>query len=157
MNQLKQKRVLLIIIAILLLANIFTLAIMFTQKTSYKKDVRNSRKDNMVTYLKNDLKYNEGQLSSFDTIYKRHMENTNELYKEMKAEKEDRFNFLTGSAFSDSAISIAANTMAEKHKILEIKVLSYLKEVRGIGDSGQQKKFDSTFSTFMKKIKRRKK
>lgn len=158
MNESKQKRVLLIIIAILFLANTVTLVMLFMHKPAHKKDERNSRKNTMVvTYLKKDLGFNDAQLASFDSLHKKHMESVEEMFNEMRLEKEKRLKYLEEQGFSDSTIAIAGNTMAEKQKALEIKMLRHLREVRSIGTTAQQAKFDTTFIKFMNREKEKKK
>ena len=152
MNESKQKKVLLIIIAILVIANTVTL-FLFMQKSPQKKDRQNSRKNNTIFYLKNDLNYNDVQIASYDSLHKKHMESTESLFKEMRIEKEKNLKLLSQKGFSDSITEIAANTIAEKQKIVEIKMLRYLHDMRSIGTPAQQAKFDTTFFTFMNKEK----
>lgn len=155
MNESKQKRVLLIIIAILLLTNAATLAVFFMHKPGYRKHDRNARKNNTVNYLKSDLGFNEMQILIYDSMHKKHMINVESLYKEMRNEKEKGFKYLAEKDFDDSVIAIAGSKIGEKQKGLEVQMLKHLREMRSIGTPAQQSKFDTTFYKFMSREKGR--
>lgn len=148
-NESKQKKALLIIIAILVLANAVTLVMLFTHKPFHKRDSADSHRANIVNYLKNDLGFNDTQVAAYDSLHKKHMDSVQKMFNDIRLEKEKRFKYLAAQNFSDSAITIAASTMNEKQNVLEIKMLRHLRELRSIGTPAQQAKFDTTFLTFM--------
>jgi Spy/CpxP family protein refolding chaperone len=143
---------LVIIIAILLLTNIATLAVFLVNKPADKPGAT-TRKTRMTAYLKNDLGFSGEQLASYDTLYKEQMTGVDSLMDGIRQEKQNRFKFLVANSFSDSAINIAGTTMADKQKILEIKMLWHLRNVRAIGTPAQQNKFDTTFFRIMSRKK----
>lgn len=157
MNESKQKQVLLIIIAILIFANAVTLVMLFTNRPSHRKGGPNSRKNSMVTYLKKDLGFNDVQIATYDSLHKKHIEIVEEMFKEMRLEKKKSFKYLAEQGFSDSIIAITGNTISERQKGLEIKMLRHLREMRSIATPAQQAKFDTTFFKFMTREKGRKK
>ncbi len=157
MNESKQKRILLIIIATLSLANTITLLLLFMNRPGHKKDVSGSRKSNMAAYLKKDVGFSEAQIASFDSLHNDHMKSVDGMFNEMRLEKERRFKYLAAEDFNDSTIEIAGSVMSEKQKALEIKMLRYLRKVRSIGTPEQQAKFDTTFIRFMNHEKEKKK
>ena len=52
---------------------------------------------------------------------------------------------MSSNAFSDSAITVAANRSAELQKQMEIKMLTHFKEVRQLCTPAQQPAFDTLF------------
>ena len=148
-NESKQKRALLIIITILVLANVTTLAILFTHKPSHKRESTDSHRASIVNYLKKDLGFNDVQIAAYDSLHKKHMDSVQSIFNDIRLEKEKRFKYLAAQNFSDSAITVAANTMNEKQNALEVKMLRHLRELRSIGTPAQQSKFDTTFLSFM--------
>src|SRR5688572_27361644 len=105
-NPATQKKILLIIIAILLVANAFTLY-MLMQKPESKK--MRSRKEHMEQYLKKELGFNESQMKSFDSLQAQHKLETERMLENSHSEKQRRFDFLAKNHFSDSAISYAVS------------------------------------------------
>ena len=66
-------------------------------------------------------------------------------FDEMRNNKSQLFKDLGTNAFSDSAITVAANRSAELQKQMEIKMLTHFKEVRQLCTPAQQPAFDTLF------------
>lgn len=149
----KQRRVLLIIITILFLANVATLAMFFMAKPMKKKQGENSRKEKMHGYLKSELGYNEDQLNTYKEFSKLHKVSIDSIFTNMRREKENRLKEMSAQNFSDSSIAQAAARIAENQKKLEIKMLMHLRDVRALGNEEQKRKFDTGFLPYMNRNK----
>lgn len=149
----RQKRVLLIIITILFLANLATLAMFFLGKPMNKKQGADSRKERMHGYLKNELNYNDSQLNSYKEFAKQHKVSVDSLFANMRREKESRLKEMSAQNFSDSSIEQSATQIAENQKMIEIKMLNHLKDVRALGTEEQKRKFDTGFLPYMSRYK----
>jgi len=149
----RQKRVLLIIITILLLANIATLIMFFVARPGKKKEGATSRKEKMNAYLKNELSYSDAQLNAYRTISEQHKKGVDSIFDNMRVEKESRLKKMSSEDFSDSSIERAAAKMAEYQKVLEMKMLRHIKDVRSLGDEEQKLKFDTGFLHYMNRSK----
>ena len=145
----RQKRVLLIIITILFLANVATLMMFFMAKPMKKRHGEDSRTERMNGYLKKELGYNEEQLSTYKEFSKKHKLSMDSIFTDMRREKETRLKGMSLQNFSDSSIGLAATRMAENQKLLEIKMLNHLKEIRALGNEEQKRKFDTGFLNYM--------
>ena len=153
----RQKRVLLIIITILFLANIATLIIFFVGGPIKKKHGRDYRKEKMQGYLKKELGFNDQQLNTYQTISNQHRQSIDTIYRNMRREKEIRFEEMSSQNFSDSSIGQSAARIAENQKMLEVKMLKHLREVRALGNVSQRIKFDTGFLRYMNRNKSRNK
>lgn len=153
----RQKRVLLIVITILFLANIATLVIFFVSGPIKKKHGGDSRKEKMQGYLKKELGFNDQQLNTYQSISDQHRQSVDTIYRNMRREKEIRFEEMSSQNFSDSSIEQSAARMAENQKMLEVKMLNYLREVRALGNVSQRVKFDTGFLRYMNRNKSRNK
>lgn len=149
----RQKRVLLLIITILFLANVATWIIFFLASPGKKKHGGDSRKEKMQGYLKKELGYNDAQISSYQSLSEKHKASVDSMYGNMKREKENRLKEMSSQNFSDSSIEAAARQIAENQKMLEVKMLKHLKEVRALGDDRQKLKFDTGFLHYMSRYK----
>jgi hypothetical protein len=145
-----KNRILIIIITILLLANIATLAALMLNR---KSGVKETKKDRMMLFLKNDVGYSDTQLALYDSLHKRHISNTEHIVGEMHQEKENRFKGLINNDFSDSAIQLSSSAVSGKQQEMEIHMLRHLKQIRNIGTYEQKAKFDSLFFKVMSKKK----
>jgi len=130
-----QKKVLIVIIAILLIANVAMLAF-FLQKKEPEKPRRPDRKTVIANFLKNDLGFNKQQLIQFDTLSKLAHQKMGALYDSSKNNK---------NGFTDSAINFAANEAGASQKIMESQMLYHIKSIRQLCTPGQLPKFDSLF------------
>jgi Spy/CpxP family protein refolding chaperone len=153
----RQKRVLLIIITILLLANVATLVMFFVADPIPRKSGGDARKEKMKGYLKKELGYNETQLKAYETINQQHKKDVDSVFNSMRREKESRLKEMSAADFSDSSIEKAAVRMAQKHQLLEVKMLKHLKDIRALGDASQRAKFDTGFLPYMNRSRSRNK
>jgi Spy/CpxP family protein refolding chaperone len=150
-----QNKVLLVIIAILILANGVTLALLLN-KPGHKAGSK-SRKENMEGYLKKDIGFNEKQIATYDSLHTNHKREVEEMYKGMKLAKEKNFKYLAENDFSDTLITLTGRKSGDNQEQLEVKMLSYLKEIRKIATPEQRLRFDTSFYKFMNKSRSKKK
>ena len=149
---------LLILIAVLLLANLFGLAYFIFNKPSRDKGNGSSdRKNAMVGYLKNDIGFSPAQLLAYDSLTARHKRAMTAMFDTLKKEKEKRLKYISQFGFADSAINTAVAKTSGKQEMLEVKMLMHLKDVRNICDGSQKLKFDtSIYKVFAKKPEKKK-
>jgi len=141
-------KVLVMIIAILLIANIATLALFLTGRHEGKND-RDDRKNGMRNYLQQELAFSKEQMAAFDSIKSSHRTQMKAMFDGLRAEKQQTLKNLGVNQFSDSAIVIAADAAASQQKQLETKFLSHLRDVRGLCNPAQLVKFDTGFYKIM--------
>ncbi|MBC7937684.1 MAG: hypothetical protein H7Y86_20235 [Rhizobacter sp.] len=143
---------LLIIIIVLILANIGGLFFFFKNK-AYKTDGKPpaDRKEVMAKYLKEELKFNDAQMKSFDSISEKHKLATEPLFEGLREEKEKRLRFLADNKFSDSSLLQAVNRSAERQKTLDLTMLKHIRNVRALCNETQQQSFDTGFYKMMKR------
>src|SRR6476620_11933433 len=114
----RQNKILILIVAILLLANIATLIIHFTHREAGRKQT--GRKSTMENFLRKEVGYDDSQIKQFDALYSAHTKNMDSIFATMKKEKEARFNYLASQHFSDSALQAAASSMSQLQKEAEL-------------------------------------
>ena len=86
-----RSKFLLLIIVVLLLANIGGLFFFFKNK-AYKTDGHPpaDRKEVMAKYLKEELKFSDAQMKSFDSLSEKHQQVTEPMFDSLRVEKEKR-------------------------------------------------------------------
>lgn len=151
MNTQPQNKTLIIIIAILLIANIVTLSLLLMNKNGQSRSGRMDRRAQVAAFLKNEVGFKEDQLNRYDTLSKIHKAEMKSSFDEMTADREVIFKQLATRSYSDSAIETAANAMADQQKGFEIKMLHHLKEIRSMCTPAQQQVFDTGFYKIISK------
>jgi flagellar basal body-associated protein FliL len=144
-NRPEKSKILLILIAVLLLANIGGLAYFFMNKSTHKNNYSASeRKNAMAGYLKNDIGFSPAQLAAYDSLSEQHRKNMMPLFEQLKKEKENRLKYVAQFQYADTAIATAVSKAALQQQMVETKMLLHLKEVRNLCNEEQKIKFDSS-------------
>ena len=146
----RNKKTLLVLIAVLLLANIAGLAYFFMNKSVHKKnDWAMQRKNAMKSYLKNDLGFSSVQLQQYDSFNGQHHRLVEPMFEQLKTEKENRLRFLAENKYADSSIYLAVSRSAERQKMLDIQMLLHLKDIRSLCTDAQKQMFDTSIYRMM--------
>ncbi len=143
-NRPRNSKYLLILIAVLLLANIVGIVFFLNNKAGGSKNGSSERKNAMVGYLAKDLGFSADQLVVYDSLTARHRRNLGPMFDQMKKEKEKRLRYVAQNGFADTAINTAVAITAARQQALETKMMMHLKDVRDICTEEQKLKFDST-------------
>lgn len=142
----------LLIIIVLLLANIGGLFFFFKNK-AYKNDQKPpmDRKEMIGKYLKDELKFDAAQLTSYDSISEKHKIESEPLFEDLRGEKEKRLRFLADNNYSDSALIQTVNRSAEHQKNLDLKMLEHIRNIRALCTATQKQSFDTGFYKILKR------
>ena len=140
-------RIFIIIIALLLIANIATLAMLLSNKSGHRED----HKSVMRGYLKNEIGFSDLQMLRFDSIKKLQHQQSKDIFEAMKLKKRENLKQLGMQGFSDSAVNAAADGAAVEQRKAEFQFLHHLKNVRNLCTPAQQAVFDTGFYKVMTK------
>jgi len=140
MKQFTQNRFLVLLVAILLLANLVLLIYFFALRKEHGHgDVRRPVSD----FVKEKLGFSDQQAAKFQQLRDQHKETVKPLIEEMQKLKDSLYNQLQKPEVSDSTITLLTNRIGEKQKEWELKIFHHFQQVRAICDSSQLPKFDS--------------
>ncbi len=138
-------KILVIVIALLLIANIVTLTMLLTTKKTDNDD----RKNSMRNYLKNEIGFSAAQLEFFDSVKTKQRAEVKPMFDEMRTRKQLNLKNIGMQNFNDSAILNATEYAAAQQKNLEMKMLNNLKEIRNLCTPQQRAVFDTGFYKVM--------
>lgn len=147
-DQTGRNKTLVIIIAILLIANIATMTLFLLNRNGHGNE-RNDRKNSMRTFLQKDLHFSDVQLTSFDTLKEQHRRSVKPLFDSIRSQKVLVLKNLGNSHFADSLLENAATSAAANQKTLELSLLKHIAEIRSICTPAQLPAFDSGFYKIM--------
>ena len=141
----RSNKIFIIVIALLLIANIVTLTLLLGNNKYDHDDRRNS----MRNYLKNEIGFSVAQLNFFDSVKARQRLEVKPMFDEMRTGKQLNLKSIGVENFSDSSIANATEYAATQQKMLEIKMLNHLKEIRDLCTPQQRALFDAGFYKVM--------
>lgn len=151
MEKRTSNKTLILIIAILLIANIATVGLLLFGKNNAGMSDKDDRKNAMRNYLKDSLHFSDLQLVQFDSIKSRHREQVKKMFDVIRTDKNVILKKLGNEGFPDSSLAGAAEAAAAQQKIVELQMLKHLKEVRTLCTPEQLHSFDSSFYKIMNK------
>lgn len=129
----------------LLLINIAMLFFFLTRDNGNHGLRGGGREARMTEFLKKEVGFDAKQLQQFDSLNKQNREKMKANFDEIRNSKEKLLKDLGASAFSDSAIALAATQSAAMQKDMELNMLRHFAEIRKICTPAQQPVFDSLF------------
>lgn len=138
-----KSKMLIIFIAILFIANMITLYMLFSHKPGMKG--RLDRSANTIAFLKDSVGFNEQQLVEYDSLSSRHRRDVKNIFEEMGQRRESTFKDLATADFSDSGIAANAALLSEQQKDIEITMLHHIKNIRNLCSPAQLAAFDAGF------------
>ena len=143
-----KSKILITIIGILLITNIALVSFYFLNRPAPNKP-RADRAAMISAFLKNELGFNQEQLTQYDSLNARHRIIIKAKFDEIRMDKENEFKQLTQDNFSDSSINNSASSFTGKQKEIEITMFKYFKDIRNLCTPQQLPKFDTSFYKMM--------
>jgi Spy/CpxP family protein refolding chaperone len=138
-------KIFIIVIALLLIANVVTLALLFTEK----KPEYDDRKNAMRNYLKTEVGFSDAQLVAFDTVKSKQRAAAKLMYDDIRQRKQNNLKWIGSTNFSDSSIKNAASFAASQQEKMEVNMIEHLKDIRNLCTPSQRAIFDTGFYKIM--------
>lgn len=145
MNAQPKSKLLLLIIGILLVTNIVLLSFFLMHNSSKGKGARSTKNNNVTEYLEKELGFNAVQLSSYDSLSKKHRELVKAGLNDISSERQVIFKELAAAEYTDSALNNAGSKLNELQKPFELNMLQHLRDIRQLCTKEQQFRFDTGF------------
>ena len=140
MKQFTQNRFLVLLVAVLLIANLGLMLYFFVFR--HKDDHRGSSRP-VSEFLQKELGFTADQTAKFQQLRDQHKEAIKPVMEEMKKLKDSLYTLLNTPQTNDSAVTMLTNRIGDKQKEWELMIFHHFQKVRAICDSSQLPKFDS--------------
>ncbi len=140
------KKIFILIIAILLIANSALLVLYLQQSSSENQHKRPDRKAYIAAFLKKDIGFSQEQLAKYDTLSDNHRKKISQLFDQQRANKAVQFKQMVLSDFSDSIINTEAEASAASQKNAELLLFIHMKNIRLLCTPQQLPAFDTLFA-----------
>jgi heavy-metal resistance protein len=140
MKQFTQNRFLVLLVAILLIANLCLMLYFFAFR---HKDEGARVPPRVSDFVKKQLGFNADQSAKFQQLRDQHKQDIKPVLEDMQKLKDSLYNLLKSPQMNDSAAVQLSDKIAEKQKEWELLIFHHFQKVRAICDSSQLPKFDS--------------
>lgn len=131
------------IIIFLLITNVAMLVFFLVLNNPAQKS-RGHDQNGMAGMLQKEVGFSQSQLATYQSLRKEQLDSIHMLFDGLRKSKMDFYSMIYSSGVGDSALNNDANLIAEKQKVLDVKMFNYFKQVRNICTPEQLQKFDSS-------------
>jgi periplasmic protein CpxP/Spy len=149
MSYIRNNKVLLLIIAVLILTNIGLLYFYVWKKHNAP---RKSMKEMVMMRLEKEVGFNKQQLATYDSMRTKHFESMKPMFEELGAAKENFFKLVYQPDVSDSLINQMSIKISEKQQAIDTKMLKYFRMTKEICTDEQKPKMDSFLQGMTKRM-----
>ena len=149
MSYLRNHKLLLLIISVLLIANIGLLYFFVFNKPEgpHKPPMQNP-----IEKVKAEVGLNDQQVVLYDSLRSQQFRNMKPLFKELTQSKEDFFSLIYQQGVSDSVLNSYASRIGEKQMELDISTFHYFQSIKALCNEEQKPKMDSLIKQIVKRI-----
>jgi hypothetical protein len=139
MKQFTQNKFLVLLVAILLLANLCVMFYFFVFKDRHERE----RSRPVSDFMQKELGLNAEQTEKFKELRDQHRAAVKPVVDEMKRLKDSLYNLLQDPQANDSSVRAIAEQIGDKQEEWEILIYHHFEKVRAICDSNQLPKLDT--------------
>jgi len=150
MSYLRNNKLLLLIIGVLLVANVWLLwAHVWNKpdKTGQRKQIKPPHE-----ILKQEIGFNEQQSAIYDSLRTKHYRSIRPMFEELNASRDSLFKLMHQPQIADSMIAMQSETVYEKQKAIDLKMHQYFRSLRDLCSEEQKPKMDSFLTNLAKKM-----
>jgi periplasmic protein CpxP/Spy len=150
MSYLKNNKLLLLIIGVLLVANISLLWFYVWKKPEGKG--QRPPMENASTRLKREVGFSDQQAAIYDSIREQHYSSIRPMFEELRTSRDSLFKLMHQPQVEDSLIALQSETVYEKQKAIDLKMHRYFRSLRDLCTEDQKPKIDSFLTNLSKKM-----
>jgi len=149
MSYLKNHKLLLLVIGVLLVANISLLWLYVFNKT---EPPRRDMRENIRSKVISEIGFTGDQVKVYDSLRNLHFESIKPMFKELNETRDSLFKLIHQSSVNDSVISSLSAVVFEKQQAIDLKIHRYFQSVKNLCTDEQKPKLD----TFLNNMANRK-
>ena len=153
MSYLRNHKLLLLVISVLLIANIGLLYFFVFKKPSHPaKMSQKEMHDRAIEKVKNDVGLNDQQTALYDSLRSNQFKNMKPLFEDLTKSKEDFFSLIYQPGVNDSDITTYASRIGEKQMALDLSTFRYFQSIKALCSEEQRPKMDTVIKQIVKRI-----
>ncbi|HET6768909.1 MAG TPA: hypothetical protein VFH08_15965 [Chitinophagaceae bacterium] len=153
MSYLRNHKLLLLIIGVLLVANIGLLYFFVFNKPAHlpkltEKEMRERAKEKVM----NEVGLNAEQVAVYDSLRTNQFKIMKPYFQDITKSKEDFFSLIYQQGISDSVLNAYASRIGEKQMALDLSTFRYFQSIKALCTEEQKPKMDSFIKQIVKRI-----
>ena len=148
MSYLRNHKLLLLIIGVLLVANIGLLYFFVINKKTPPRTPPISA----IEKVKSEVGFNDEQAEIYDSLRSKQFKTMKPLFREITRSKEEFFSLIYQEGVSDSTLNSYAAKIGEKQMALDISTFHYFQSIKALCKEEQKPKMDSFIKQIVKRI-----
>jgi len=154
MSFLRNNKLLLLIIGVLLIANIVLLYLFVSNKPGkpHKMLTPGERREMAIKKVKDEVGFNDQQAMVYDSLHEGQFKNMRPLFQDVTKSKEEFFSLIYKEGVSDSEINAYASKIGEKQMALDLSTFHYFQSIKALCTEEQKPKMDSFIKQIVKRI-----
>jgi protein CpxP len=149
MSYLRNNKLLLLIIAVLIITNIVVLYFHVWRKQGIRHP---SMKEMVMKKLEKEVGFSKQQLATYDSLRSKHYESMRPLFDELKSAKDNFFSLAGKPEVADSVINNYSTAVSIKQNAIDKKMLHYFWSLKNICTEDQKPKMDSFLTDITKRM-----
>jgi periplasmic protein CpxP/Spy len=150
MSYLRNNKILLFIIAVLLLTNVALLYFKVWNRDERGKG-QGGNKGMLTGVLEKEVGFSKEQLAQYEDIRTKHFESMKPYFDAVRNAKDSLYSLMKLEYVTDSLADAYAERVSERQKQVELKMFRYLKTVEALCTPEQRPKFDSVVKKMVKR------
>jgi len=153
MSYLRNHKLLLLIISVLLIANIGLLYFFVVNKPERSHRLTEKEMhEQALKKVKNEVGLNDEQANLYDSLRTMQFKSMKPLFQDLTKSKEDFFSLIYQPGVSDSVVNSYASRIGEKQMTLDISTFHYFQSIKALCNEEQKPKMDSFIKQIVKRI-----
>ena len=140
MSYLRNHKLLLVVISVLLLANI---ALLWLYVFSKPETPRRGTPEDFRTKFINEIGFTAEQVTTYDYLRNLHYESIGPMFKSLRETRDSLFKLIHQSSLNDSVISALSAVVFEKQQAIDLKIHRYFRSLRDLCTDEQKPTLDS--------------
>ena len=149
MSYLRNHKLLLLIVGVLLVANIGLLYFFVFNRP--QKPPRPPLA-NPIEKVQKEVGLNDEQAALYDSLRTKQFKNMKPLFQDLTKSKEDFFSLIYQPNISDSVLNAYASRIGEKQMALDISTFHYFQSIKALCTEEQKPEMDSVIKQIVKRI-----
>ena len=149
MSYLRNHKLLLLIIGVLLVANIGLLYFFVYNRPSHPPK---TPAVSAIEKVKKEVGLSDEQAVIYDSLRNQQFRNMKPLFKSITKSKEDFFSLIYQQGVSDSVLNAYASRIGEKQMELDISTFHYFQSIKALCNEEQKPKMDTFIKQIVKRI-----
>ena len=150
MSFIRNNKLLLLVIGVLLVANI-SLLWLYVWKQPGKVGQKRPM-ESASTRLKREIGFSDKQAIVYDSIREQHYKSIRPMFEDLKTSRDSLFKLMHQPLVDDSLIASQSEVVYEKQKAIDLKMHRYFRSLRDLCTEEQKPKMDTFLTNLGKKM-----